>query len=233
MVGGALAIRREGTTGFFDWRKANRAPVSSRQQQTIYGTSLSQKRLSISNKHSHAEELATGSSWEDLDLEEAVEGSAENIPDEEFLGNLQDGADKAEKKLVASKHVRDYRRNRNLNEAVERLGKFANSLGTTEAAMHINLAKEALADSWKSIAEEDTEIRITIASLEGALQEKKWRDYTSEQVNTVIGILTDCIDGRLGDLKSALKRLSILYKKGIDIYPSASEEDYVEEEEEI
>ena len=158
---------------------------------------------------------------------------AERIPDVEPLKNLQDTANKAEEKLIVPQKVREHRRNKKLAEATERLGKFANSLGTIEAAMHINLAKEALADSWESIAEEDTEIRITIASLEGALQEKKWRDYTLEQVDTVIGILTDCIEGRLGDLKSALKRLSILHKKGIDIYPSASEEDHVEAEEEI
>jgi hypothetical protein len=233
MVSTALAIRREGTTGFFDWGNANRASVSSKRWQKAYGANLQEKSPLVSNELSQAEELATGSFWEILDPEEVVVGEAERIPDVEPLKNLQDTANKAEEKLIVPQKVREHRRNKKLAEAVERLNKFANSLGTIEAAMHINLAKEALADSWKSIAEEDTEIRITIASLEGALQEKKWRDYTSEQVNTVISILTDCIDGRLGDLKSALKRLSILYKKGIDIYPSASEEDYVEEEEEI
>ena len=233
MVGGALAIRREGTTGFFDWKNANSAPVSSKQWQKAYGTNLQKKSFPVSNELPQAKELATGSFWEILDQEEVVVGVAERIPDVESLKNLQDTANKAEEKLIVPQKVREHRLNKKLAEVAERLNKFANSLGTIEAAMHINLAKEALADSWKSIAEEDTEIRITIASLEGALQEKKWRDYTLEQVDTVIGILTDCIEGRLGDLKSALKRLSILYKKGIDIYPSASEEDYVEEEEEI
>ena len=233
MVSGALAIRREGTTGFFDWGNANRVPVSSKQSQEAYGTNLQKESFPVSNELSQAKELTTGSFWGILDQEEVVVGVVERIPDVEPLKNLQDTANKAEEKLIVPQKVREHRRNKKLAEATERLGKFANSLGTIEAAMQINLAKEALADSWESIAEEDTEIRITIASIEGALQENKWRDYTLEQVDTVSGILTDCIEGRLGDLKSALKRLSILHTKGIDIYPSASEEDHVEEEEEI
>ena len=233
MTMGALAFRSGGTTGFYDWNNANRAPVSSQQRQRAPGTNLQRKKLRVSNKRLQTEGFATGGTWESLDPEEVVVGVAERIPDEELLGNFQETKDKVREEPIASPKVREYRRNVKLVEATRLLGKFADSLGTIEAAMHINLAKEALADSWESIAEEDEEIRITIASLEGALQEKKWRDYTYEQVNTVICILDDCIEGRLKDLKSALRRLSILHKKGIDIYPSALEEYYVETEEEI
>ena len=157
MTGGALASRVEGTNGFYDWTNANRAPVSSKQRQKDYGTNLQKKSFPVSNKLSQAEEPVTESYWESLDTEEVVVGLAERIPDEKLLRNLQDTADNVREKPIIPPKVREHRRNIKLVEATKLLNKFADSLGTTEAAMHINLAKEALADSWGSIAEEDEE----------------------------------------------------------------------------
>ena len=212
MVGGSVAARRK-TTGFGAWDGTDYVSVLPGRSRSRRRTDMPQEHFTVSNEVALVGDIHTGSSWRDLAPERAFQGLVENISEGDTLTDPQETTDVAEKKLVASKHVRSYRRNKKLVEAVDRLNRFASSLGTAEAPMHISLAKKALADSWQSIAEEDSGIRITIASLEGALRQRKWRDYTSEQVNVITEILTDCVEGRLGDMKSALKRLSILHKK--------------------
>ena len=227
MVGGAVAVRRAETTGLVDWEDTDFVSVSSKQRETAHQTDMPRVRLSVSNE---VEDIFIRSLGDPAKEDIFLQGLAEDITAAGISKDLQNIKDIPEE---IPKTVRSYQRNRSLAESVEWLSKFADSLGTAAAAMHINLAKKALASSWEAIAEEDTEIKVIIASLEGTLRQKKWQDYSPEQVGIITGILTDCIEGRIDDLDMALKRLSILRKKGIDIYPSASEEDYAEEEEEI
>ena len=232
MVAELVTVREE-TTGFGEWDGADYVSGSPKRHRVRRRADMPQKNFPVSNETKSLADFHTGSFWQNLGEEEVFHGLAENVSEGDAVSDLQDTVKAAEKQPIAPKSVRSYRRNKKLAEALDRLSKFAGSLGTVEAPMHINLAKKALADSWQSIAEEDSEIRIAIASLEGALRQKKWQDYSSEQVNIISGILSDCIEGRLNDLKSVLGQLSVLHKRDIDIYPSASEEDYAEAEEEI
>jgi len=129
----------------------------------------------------------------------------------------------------ASEPLRAYKRNRILHEAINHFQKFRQSLNTPEAPMHIHLAKEKLEESWEFIAEEDKEIELIISALEGAIRQRKWREYKQHQVATLQAILEECVNGKLQNRSDVLKKLSTLYKQDIDIFPSAPEQAYEED----
>jgi len=222
MVVGNLTVHKKETTGSGDWHGNNYVSFLPEQSKINRRTNIQQEQFFVSNEFSLSRNVHTKDFGDDIVQEEAFQGLV--------LFDPQNSVNIADKKIASPKNVRFYHLNQKLTEATKQLNKFADSLGTAEAPMYINLAKKALADSWQFIGEEDSEIRIIIASLEGALRQRKWRDYSSEQVKVVRDFLADCIRGRLQDMNSAIERLSILREMDIDIYPSASEEDYVEEE---
>lgn len=154
--------------------------------------------------------------------------ATDSEPNEEAAAFLVEGTRPPQQ---ISESLRTYKRNGILRQAIDYLRKFRESLETPEAAMHIHLAKEKLAESWQFIAEEDKVIRLIIPALEGAVRQRKWRNYKSHQIETIQNILEECIAGKLHGSNDVLKRISMLYKQDIDIFPSAPEEAYEEDNE--
>lgn len=97
--------------------------------------------------------------------------------------------------------------------------------------MYIHLAKRKLDESWEFTTEDDHEVRLTLSAVEGAIRQQKWRNYESHQIAALQAVLQECIGGRLRGLKDFLKITSELYKQDIDIFPSAPEWAYEEEDE--
>lgn len=115
---------------------------------------------------------------------------------------------------------------KSLSQAIDYLQKFQEFLGTSEAPMYIGLAKEKLKESWKYITEDDQEGKLTLSAVEGALRQQKWRDYEPRQAETLQNILQDYANGELPTQDDVLKRISMLRKQDIDIFPSAPVEAY-------
>ena len=139
-------------------------------------------------------------------------------------------ADKSSTNQQITQPLRDYKRKEILHQATGYFNDFRDSLNTPEAAMHIHLAKKKLEESWNFIAHEDREIGMMISAVEDSIRQQKWRDYKLYQVEMILIILQDCVDGKIKNQKDVLERTSKLYKHDIDIFPSATEEAYDEDE---
>jgi len=137
---------------------------------------------------------------------------------------------KSSTKQQTTQPLRDYKRKEILHQAILHFDDFQDSLNTPEAAMHIHFAKKKLEESWDFIALEDREIGMMISAIEDSIRQLKWRDYKSYQVEIIRGILQDCVDGKIKNQKDVLERTSKLYKHDIDIFPSATDEVYDEDE---
>jgi hypothetical protein len=164
--------------------------------------------------------------------QDSPRGEVVNVQKEEVLGTQAVTLLESPKETQQySKSFRNYKRNEILRQVIDYLRKFQESLNTLEAPRHIHLAKKKLEESWEFITEEDEEVRLTLSALEGAIRQQKWRDYKPRQIATLQSILQECIDGRLHGLKDVLKITSKLRKQDIDIFPSAPEWAYEEDDE--
>jgi len=134
--------------------------------------------------------------------------------------------DEKEKQDTTTEH----NRNEVLRQAIEHFKEFENSLNKPEAAMYIHLAKKKLEESWNYITDKDRVIGLMLSAVEDSIRQQKWRDYKSYQVEIIRDILQDCVDGKIKNQKDVLERTSKLYKHDIDIFPSATEEAYDEDE---
>jgi hypothetical protein len=137
-------------------------------------------------------------------------------------------ADKSSTNQQITQPLRDYKRKEILHQAVLYFNDFRDSLNTSEAAMHIHLAKKKLEESWNFIAHEDREIGMMISAVEDSIRQLKWRDYKPYQVEIIRDILQDCVDDKIKSQKDVLDRTSKLFKHDIDIFPSAPDEAYEE-----
>lgn len=138
--------------------------------------------------------------------------------------------DKPSTSQQTTSSFRDYKRKKILRQVAKDFSNFQNFLGTPEAAMHIHLAKKKLEEIWDFIAYEDREIGMMISAIEDSIRQLKWRDYKPYQVEIIRNIIQDCVDGRVRNQKDIISRTSKLFKHNIDIFPSATEEAYDENE---
>jgi hypothetical protein len=123
---------------------------------------------------------------------------------------------------------KSYQRKESLRQAIEYFKEFKSFLNKPEAAMYIHRAKEKLEESWNFIAHEDREIGMMISAIEDSIRQLKWHDYKPYQVEIIRDILQDCVDGKIKSQKDVLDRTSKLFKHDIDIFPSAPDEAYEE-----
>lgn len=216
-----------------DWgSSSNIPPIDARTNEALPGEGSLRE-----NKGNDSFTMFNRMALEPVEKESYQEGffgipsighATDSEPNEEAAAFLVEGTQQPQQ---ISETLRTYKRNRILRQAIDYLRKFRESLETPEAAMHIHLFKEELAESWQFIAEEDKVIRLIIPALEGAVRQRRWRDYRSRQIETIQDILEECIAGKLHDSNDVLKRISMLYKQDIDIFPSAPEEAYEEDNE--
>ena len=82
-----------------------------------------------------------------------------------------------------------------------------------------------LSECWEYITEEGSQAGLVISAVEGTFQDDRWRDFTVEQIQAIIGILEGCIVG-----EPALELMKRLTEAGLDMYPFAPEECYGDEE---
>lgn len=137
-------------------------------------------------------------------------------------------ADKSSMNQQTTQPLRNFKRKEILHQAIVYFNDFRDSLNTPEAAMHIHLAKKKLEESWDFISHEDREIGMMISAVEDSIRQLKWRDYKPYQVEIIRDILQDCVDGKIKSQKDVLDRTSKLFKHDIDIFPSAPDEAYEE-----
>jgi len=124
-----------------------------------------------------------------------------------------------------SSQYRLFERNQILQNAISQLERFKETLGTSEAAMHIHLFKKRLEESWSFITSEDKNIGMLISGVEDAIRFQKWRGYSPYQVDVLISVMHDCLSGELSE-DELNKKLSTFCKHDIDTFPSATEGDY-------
>lgn len=214
-------VAQENLTGetIVSWGKIVPTSVWDEQDRTRRTNPFTDERWGISNEIPPIT-VPTG---------ELVPSIDEEAPQEESLSVIH--FEKSSKIQRISQPFRNYKRNKILRQAVDYLQEFREFLDTPEAPMYVHLAKRKLQESWEFITEEDREVRLALSALEGALRQQKWRNYKPHQIATLQAILEECIDGKLRDRKDVLKKISTLYKQDIDIFPSAPEEAYEEDDE--
>ncbi|HIE26759.1 TPA: hypothetical protein EYP66_05695 [Candidatus Poribacteria bacterium] len=214
-------VAQENLTGetSLSWGKIVLTSVWDEQDRTRQTNPFTDERWGISNEILPIT-VPTG---------ELVPSIDEEVPQEESLSVIH--FERPQKVQRISQPFRNYKRNKILRQAIDYLQEFRESLHTPEAPMYVHLAKRKLQESWEFITEEDREVRLALSALEGALRQQKWRNYKPHQIATLQTILEECIDGKLRNPKDVLKKISTLYKQDIDIFPSAPEEAYEEDDE--
>lgn len=136
-----------------------------------------------------------------------------------------------EKNDIPSSGYAQFILRREASSMAQALSDLKDNLNVPEGARYMSYFRHSLQNMWEVKAALPMETVLLISAIEEAVHEKKWRELSLSQLNT-LGTIVSRLPGGEPSRKALRDSLSTMQRSWLDIFPS-SEHDYesIEDEE--